>query len=124
MENNDLIHCPHCNSTHVTANKKGFSGGKAAAGALLTGGIGLLAGTIGSKKIIITCLNCGKQFRPGQGAKPAGPQPRLIWDENLKQHVLNPNYKQAAATGGGGSAIVALIVLVIVMVVLFKACTG
>jgi predicted RNA-binding Zn-ribbon protein involved in translation (DUF1610 family) len=62
------IRCPRCGSTQITANKKGFSGKKAVAGAVLTGGIGLLAGTIGSKKIIITCLSCGKEFRPGEGA--------------------------------------------------------
>ncbi len=64
MENE--IHCPRCNSTQLTTNKKGFSGKKAVAGAVLTGGIGLLAGTLGSNKIIITCLNCGKQFKPGE----------------------------------------------------------
>lgn len=65
MNPNDHIHCPKCNSTQVSANKKGFSGKKAVAGAVLTGGIGLLAGTIGSNKVIITCLNCGNQFKPG-----------------------------------------------------------
>jgi hypothetical protein len=51
----------------LTANKKGFSGGKALVGGVLTGGVGLLAGTIGSNKIKITCLACGKQFKPGEG---------------------------------------------------------
>jgi RNA polymerase subunit RPABC4/transcription elongation factor Spt4 len=50
----NLMKCPICKSTQLTSNKKGFSGGKAAAGAILTGGIGLLAGTIGSGKIIIS----------------------------------------------------------------------
>ena len=59
------IKCPKCGSTQLTANKKGFSGAKAVGGAFLTGGIGLLAGTIGSNKIKITCLACGHQFRPG-----------------------------------------------------------
>lgn len=59
------VHCPKCNSTQITINKKGFSVGKAVAGAVLTGGIGLLAGGIGSNKIIITCLACGHQFKPG-----------------------------------------------------------
>ncbi len=59
------IKCPKCGSTQLTANKKGFSGTKAVGGAILTGGIGLLAGTIGSNKINITCLACGNQFRPG-----------------------------------------------------------
>ena len=62
------ILCPKCGSDQVTANKKGFSGRKAVAGAVLTGGIGLLAGTLGSNKIKITCLSCGHQFKPGQGA--------------------------------------------------------
>lgn len=60
------IKCPKCGSTQIAANKKGFSGTKAVGGAILTGGIGLLAGTIGSNKIIITCLNCGNNFSPGQ----------------------------------------------------------
>jgi hypothetical protein len=61
------VKCPKCDSTQLSANKKGFSGKKAVGGAILTGGIGLLAGTIGSNKIIITCLACGNQFKPGQG---------------------------------------------------------
>ncbi|MDQ2718215.1 MAG: hypothetical protein M3Z26_00435 [Bacteroidota bacterium] len=60
------IKCPKCQSTQVIANKKGFSGGKAVGGAIITGGIGLLAGTIGSNKIKITCLSCGYQFNPGE----------------------------------------------------------
>lgn len=69
----DEVRCPKCGSNQLTANKKGFSGGKAVAGAVLTGGIGLLAGTIGSNKINITCLSCGKQFMPGEGVtKPIG----------------------------------------------------
>lgn len=64
MENN--IKCPKCGSTQLTTDKKGFSGRKAVAGAVLTGGIGLLAGTIGSKKVIITCLKCGNKFKPGE----------------------------------------------------------
>lgn len=64
------VKCPKCGSNQITANKKGFSGTKAVAGAVLTGGVGLLAGTIGSNKVVITCLNCGNQFRPGQTAKP------------------------------------------------------
>ncbi len=60
------IKCPKCGSNQLTANKKGFSGGKAVAGAVLTGGIGILAGTIGSNKVKITCLACGKTFKPGE----------------------------------------------------------
>ncbi len=59
------IHCPKCNSTQITANKKGFGVGKAVAGAVVTGGVGLLAGFIGSGDIEICCLNCGYKFKPG-----------------------------------------------------------
>jgi hypothetical protein len=62
MEN---IKCPKCGSEQITANKKGFSGKKALVGGLLTGGVGLLAGTLGSNKVVITCLNCGNEFSPG-----------------------------------------------------------
>jgi len=64
------IQCPKCKSTQITVDRKGFSGKKAVAGAILTGGIGLLAGTIGSNKIIITCLSCGHRFRPGEKQLP------------------------------------------------------
>lgn len=63
MENQ--IGCPKCGSNQIIANKKGFSGGKALVGGLLTGGVGLLAGTIGSSKMIITCLQCGYKYNAG-----------------------------------------------------------
>ena len=37
----------------------GFSGGKAAAGAILLGPVGLLAGAFGKKKIKYQCKECG-----------------------------------------------------------------
>jgi hypothetical protein len=74
------IRCPKCDSNQLTANKKGFSGGKALVGGVLTGGVGLLAGTIGSKNIIITCLACGKQFKPGEGKAITKP---ILSDNNL-----------------------------------------
>ncbi|MCL6101019.1 MAG: zinc ribbon domain-containing protein [Bacteroidetes bacterium] len=63
--------CPKCRSTQISSNKKGFSGTNAVAGALLTGGVGVLAGTIGSNKVKITCLKCGYVFNPGD--KPITP---------------------------------------------------
>ncbi|GIW49218.1 MAG: hypothetical protein KatS3mg079_694 [Caloramator sp.] len=59
-------YCPRCHSTHLTAQKKGFGVGKAATGALLIGPYGLLAGGIGSRKIELTCLNCGYRFKIGE----------------------------------------------------------
>ena len=61
-----IPYCPKCKSTHLTADKKGFGVGKAAAGAVLAGPYGLLAGGLGSRKVTITCMNCGHQFKPGR----------------------------------------------------------
>lgn len=58
--------CPRCGSSSITANKKGFGIRKAALGGLIVGPIGLLAGGLGSRKLKVTCLNCGKKFLPGQ----------------------------------------------------------
>ncbi len=92
----DTIRCPKCKSSQITANKKGFSGKKAVAGALLTGGIGLLAGTIGSNKIKITCLSCGNTFNAGEGLVTSKTQPTntvsngsLSETEALDQEILN-----------------------------------
>lgn len=62
----EKIKCPDCKSTQITAHKKGFSGIKAVGGAVLTGGIGILAGTIGSNKLLLTCLSCGNKFKVGE----------------------------------------------------------
>jgi len=63
---NGVACCPKCGSTSLSAHKKGFGIGKAVIGGALTGGIGLIAGNIGAKKIRVTCLNCGKQFWAGK----------------------------------------------------------
>lgn len=62
----EYLCCPKCKSREIHAEKSGFSAGKAAAGLVLTGGIGILAGTIGSRDIKITCLKCGHQFKVGE----------------------------------------------------------
>lgn len=61
-----LACCPRCGSTSLSGQKHGYGIGKATAGVLLVGGIGLAAGGIGANKVKVTCLNCGYQFRPGQ----------------------------------------------------------
>lgn len=65
-ESEEYLSCPKCYSKELHADKSGFSGGKALAGAVLTGGIGLLAGTIGSKNIYLTCLKCNHRFKAGE----------------------------------------------------------
>lgn len=54
--------CPVCGSykfTKAVEEKSGFSAGKAAAGGLLLGPIGLLAGGLGKKKAVYYCPDCG-----------------------------------------------------------------
>jgi len=61
----EQVKCPKCGSTQITADKKGYGVGKAVGGLLLAGPTGLLGGFIGSRKVLITCLNCGKQWKAG-----------------------------------------------------------
>ena len=61
----EAVRCPKCGSTQLSADKKGFGLGKALVGGVLTGGVGLLAGFIGSRKVLVTCLKCGNQWQPG-----------------------------------------------------------
>lgn len=61
------IKCPRCGSENfqlIGDHRKGFSVGKAVGGAVLTGGIGTLAGFAGGKtnKTDFVCLDCGKKF--------------------------------------------------------------
>ncbi len=60
------ISCPKCGSNQITAIKKGFGLGKALIGGVLAGGVGLLGGFIGSRKVSITCLNCGNSWDAGK----------------------------------------------------------
>ena len=64
MDKEGIVYCPKCFSTQVTANKKGFSLGKAAAGTLIAGGP--LLGAIGRNKIEVTCLKCGNKWKAGK----------------------------------------------------------
>ena len=86
------LQCPKCRSTQLTANKKGFSGKQAVGGAILTGGIGLLAGTIGSNAIKITCLSCGNQFKPGEDLEglKRKKQEQLRHIKNQNKAMKNP----------------------------------
>lgn len=57
--------CPRCGSKNVeiVGAHKGFSIGKAVAGAALTGGIGAIAGFIGKERgSQWVCKDCGKSF--------------------------------------------------------------
>lgn len=58
------IACPSCGSGNISAGKKGFGLGKAGAGLLLLGPVGLLGGMIGRKKAEFVCNACGRKWRP------------------------------------------------------------
>lgn len=64
------IQCANCPSYHVAIDKKGFSVGQAAAGAIAVGPLGLAAGMIGSKDSRLVCLSCNYRWRI---EKPKGP---------------------------------------------------
>ncbi len=63
---NGIVCCPKCGSTSVTAQKKGFSFVKGAIGATVGLDVGLIAGGAGANKVILTCMNCGHQWKPGK----------------------------------------------------------
>ena len=62
----NVARCPKCGSTSITANKKGFSLAKGAAGVVAVGALGAVAAGHGKNKVIITCLKCGHQWKPGK----------------------------------------------------------
>lgn len=59
--------CPHCGSSSLVANKKGYGIGKGVIGAAMFGPLGLIAGNIGSDEVRMTCLNCGRQYQRSFG---------------------------------------------------------
>lgn len=102
----DKLYCPHCGSSQLVANKKGFGAGKAVTGAILTGGIGLLAGFIGSGKVKVTCLKCGKQWNPGE----------LLTSPLTKEEKENNEI-------GGSTSLASGILLIIIFVLLVAMCS-
>jgi len=62
----NTVSCPLCKSVQLYAGDKGFSLGSAAAGGILFGPVGLLGGFLGSKTVMITCLNCGHKWEAGR----------------------------------------------------------
>lgn len=112
MEENDKLYCPHCGSQQLTANKKGFGVGKAAAGAILTGGVGLLAGFIGSGKVKVTCLKCGQTMSAGQLRRtplPPPAPPKELTPEERRQENIN--------------GIILVVVTLLIMIGLMATCS-
>lgn len=62
MANTNPYICPKCYLgflQRVSERKGGFSGGKAVAGAVLLGPLGVAAGALGKKKVTYQCSRCG-----------------------------------------------------------------
>lgn len=112
----DKIKCPKCSSTQLTTDKKGFSGKKAVAGAVLTGGIGILAGTIGSNDVIITCLKCGNHFKPGEDLDAKIKKDREKREQNDKIRK-NPIFKVISIIIFG---LLALMIIIIILLSIFS----
>lgn len=60
-----MLRCPKCGGTQIAANKRGMKGSSACCGALLFGPLGLLCGLSGANTVIVTCLQCGHQWKRG-----------------------------------------------------------
>ncbi len=74
----DLIKCPHCGSTQIHADKKGFSTGKAIASTMVGGiFVGAAVGSIGKDKIVLTCLKCGHTFKIGESNSTTFNPPKI-----------------------------------------------
>jgi len=58
------IKCPMCGSMNFSMGQKRFGIGKAAAGAILLGPIGLVSGLLGRKDLELVCLNCKNKWKP------------------------------------------------------------
>lgn len=64
--NRTVPKCPYCGSTALSGHKQGYDVSAGIGGSMLFGKLGWTIGDIGSSQVIVTCLNCGKQFKPGQ----------------------------------------------------------
>jgi ssDNA-binding Zn-finger/Zn-ribbon topoisomerase 1 len=89
----DEIKCPKCMSQNIHAGKKGFSTGKAIAGTIIANPVvGAIAGTHRSNKIVLTCLNCGHQFKPGEQLKTKPVAKKLPDGVNVNKTELDESY--------------------------------
>lgn len=60
------VRCPKCRSQDLTAGGKKLSIGRGLAGSALFGPVGAIVGATTSKKVKITCLNCGNSWTAGK----------------------------------------------------------
>ena len=106
VNNEGVLCCPYCGSTQLHSEQKGFSGGKALAGAVAVGGIGLLAGTIGSKDVMVTCLKCGKKVKAGE----LKTKKQFIVDKEVEKNIKKSHEEWAKKNTG---CVIAIWVIII-----------
>ena len=58
-------------------------------GAVIAGPLGLLAGTIGSKKVNMTCLKCGNRFKAGEAFQSSHKEVQNIFENFEKRMIEN-----------------------------------
>jgi len=63
VEDSKQIKCKMCGSTQIISGKRGYGTLDGVLGAVFLGPLGLLAGTVGSNDILLTCLKCGHKWR-------------------------------------------------------------
>lgn len=66
QHDSNVVCCPKCKSTSITANKKGFSLVKGALGVATVGLYGVIAAGHGKNEVVVTCLKCGHQWKTGK----------------------------------------------------------
>lgn len=113
MEEEDKLYCPHCGSSQLVANKKGFGTGKALTGAILTGGVGLLAGFIGSGKVKVTCLKCGRKWNPGE----------LLTKEQKIEKEKKEKELNNSSSNEEGSAMLGCAGLIFILIIIMVTCS-
>jgi len=58
----DRVTCPKCGSDQISITNRGFDSASGIICCILTGGIGLLVGLIGSGRKVKVCAKCGNRF--------------------------------------------------------------
>lgn len=118
----EKLYCPFCGSSQLTANKKGFGAGKAIGGAILTGGVGLLAGFIGSGNVKITCLKCGHECKAGQlKAEPLKEEEKQGYYNYLR--IMEEKKREEEASMSTSNKIGCWLLVIIVFVFIIITCS-
>lgn len=98
---NSGLQCPRCQSTQVTAGKKGFGLGKAAVGGLVLGPIGLLAGFIGTNNMEFACRGCGERWSGANNTNAAQWMQRQTESaKNVVNKYMGQDLTEALVAGG------------------------